>query len=439
MPPSTPEPAEPTPPLSVVLVEFSPSGGLFQFAFQLGDALAAAGHDVHLLTGPRPELSSQRPGLRLHPVLPTWHPTQGLDDPPLRRKLRRVVRAVRYHAAWGVTVRQLSRLRPDVVQFSAGRFPVDGLVASLLARRRSRPVLVQLAHAPVPFNEQRATGEVFRLNRVLARSLSAGYRSVDALLVLGERTAADLRAVWPDVTEVHVVPHGDEGVFASSAPTRASSGTTILFFGTMQAYKGLDTLLDAFSLVRTRRPSARLVIAGAPSGDTDLPGLRRRAAAIGGTEVRAGYVPMPDVAPLFSAARVVVAPYRYANASGVVALAQTFARPVVATTVGDLPAVVEDGATGLLVPPESPEALADALERLLDDDQLADRMGDAALHRSQSTAAWPLVAERVVAVYRGALARRPAGRPAAATTSGDGSTGAATLSGDGEQRPPAAP
>ena len=392
--------------LSVVLVEFSPSGGLFQFAFQLGDALAARGHRVDLLTGPRPELTSTRTGFRVLPVLPTWHPAEGLQDPPLRRKARRLLRAAQYHAAWLVTARQVVRRRPDVVQLSAARFPVDGLVMHLLSRRRERPALLQLAHAPVPFNEQRATGEVFRLNPVLARSLGLGYRSLDGVLVLGERTADDLRAVWPDVTRVHVVPHGDEGVFKTTDPTSAASGSTVLFFGTMQAYKGLDVLLDAFAMVRERRPDARLVVAGAPSGDTDLEGLRRRAAQVGGVEVRAGYVPMGEVAPLFERSRVVVAPYRYANASGVVALAQTFARPVVATTVGDLPSVVQDGVTGLLVPPESPEPLARALLRLLDDGALAADLGQAGRRRSEAESAWSEVAEHVEAVYRGALVTR---------------------------------
>ncbi len=67
----------------IVLVEFSPSGGLFQFAVQLGDALAAAGHRVELLTGPRPELGPTASWFRIRPVLPTWHP--GGDAAPLPR------------------------------------------------------------------------------------------------------------------------------------------------------------------------------------------------------------------------------------------------------------------------------------------------------------------------------------------------------------------
>ncbi|MGY1621445.1 glycosyltransferase family 4 protein [Geodermatophilus sp. SYSU D00965] len=391
----------------MTLVEFSPSGGLFQFAVQLGEALAARGHRVELLTGPRPELASRHPGLRIVPCLPTWHASEGAGDPPLKRRLRRVVRAGRYHLAWAVLLRRISRTRPDVVQFSGGRFPVDGVATAWLSRRRrgGRPVLVTLAHSPLPFNEQRATGEVLRQNRLLYASFGLGYRSVDSVVVLGDRSAKDLVTAWPDVEDVTVVPHGDEGVFLDQAPFPArQTGPEVLFFGTMQAYKGLDLLMEAFERVRAERPDARLVVAGAPSGDTDLDELRRSAARIGGVDLRAGYVPMGEVSALFQSARVVVAPYRYANASGVVELARTFGRPVVGTTVGDLPSVIAHEETGLLVPPGDVDALAAGLLRLLADADEAERMGAAGRARSAEGASWATVAERIEEVYRHSLA-----------------------------------
>ena len=397
--------------LKITLVEFSPSGGLFQFAVQLGEALADRGHEVELLTGPRPELSSRRPNFRIEPCLPTWHASEGAEDRRLKRRLRRVVRAGRYHLAWAVLLRRLARTRPDIVQFSGGRFPVDGLATAWLARRRraGRPVLISLAHSPLPFNEQRATGEVLRQSTILNASLGLAYRSVDSLIVLGEQSAADLRAGWPEVGDITVVPHGDEGIFLSEPPVPAGdTGPLVLFFGTLQAYKGLDLLLEAFGQVRAQRPEARLVIAGAPSGDTDLDALRRTADGIGGVEIRAGYVPMADVPALFQAARVVAAPYRYANASGVVELARTFGRPVVGTTVGDLPAVIDHEETGLLVPPGDAAALAAGLLRLLDRPDEAQRMGAAGAARSASGASWSTVAEQTEAVYLRAMAsRRP--------------------------------
>jgi glycosyltransferase involved in cell wall biosynthesis len=117
-----------------------------------------------------------------------------------------------------------------------------------------------------------------------------------------------------------------------------------------------------------------------------------------------------DAVPvLFDQARVVAAPYRYANASGVVELARTFSRPAVGTTVGDLPAVIADGETGLLVPPADPGAFASALVRLLADPVEAQRMGAAARARSAEGASWATVAERTEEVYRRALAPRGPG------------------------------
>ncbi|SET54973.1 glycosyltransferase family 4 protein [Geodermatophilus poikilotrophus] len=388
-------------------MEFNPSGGLFQFAVQLGEALADRGHRVELLTGPDPELPSRSPGLSILPVLPTWHPSEGAGDHPLRRRARRVRRAAQYHAAWLAVLRHVRRTRPDVVQFSGGRFPADGAVLALMARLTGRPALVTIAHSPLPFNEQRATGEVLRQNRLLYASFGLGYRSVDAVVVLGEQSAADLRAAWPDVDEVTVVPHGDEGVFLRGTPGPADgTDPVVLFFGTMQAYKGIDLLLEAFATVRARRPDARLVLAGAPSGDTDLEGLRSTAQRIGGVDFRAGYVPVEEVPVLFEQARVVAAPYRYANASGVVELARTFGRPTVGTRVGDLPAVIEHGETGLLVPPGDAGALAEALLDLLDRPEEARRMGEAGRSRSVTGASWATVAERIEEVHLRALARR---------------------------------
>jgi glycosyltransferase involved in cell wall biosynthesis len=75
------------------------------------------------------------------------------------------------------------------------------------------------------------------------------------------------------------------------------------------------------------------------------------------------YVPNEQVEPYFAAADVVVLPYVSATQSGVVQAAYQFERPVIATSVGGLPEVIDDGRTGLLVPPQDPEALAHAIRR----------------------------------------------------------------------------
>ena len=105
-------------------------------------------------------------------------------------------------------------------------------------------------------------------------------------------------------------------------------------------------------------------------------------------------MPVEQVAPLFGSARVAVLPYLAGYQSGVAHLAMTMGRPVVATTVGDLPSVVADGVTGATVPSGDPAALADAIEPLLDA-ALAERLGAAGRERVLEQSGWPVVAERV--------------------------------------------
>lgn len=393
--------------MNILLVEFSPSGGLYQFAFQLGEALARAGHAVQLLTGPDPELLPRTAGLSVLSTLPTWHPAEAVRPPGPVRAVRRVVRAGRHVAAWAVVDRHLRRTRPDVVLWGEWRFTLDGHLAAALARRhRARSVLADLAHTPLPFSEQRTRGPLHKRGLGLQSALASAYGLLDVVFVLGERSRADLLTAFPQVRRVEVVPHGDEGVFADGpVPDPGACGPRVLFFGTLARYKGLDLLLDAFVMVRRALPDAELLIAGAPV-DVDTAALTRRAEAVGGVELRLGYVPRDAVSSLFGAARVVVAPYLLANQSGVVHLAQTFGRPVVATDVGDLHVSVRPGQTGLLVPPGDAAALAGALQILLADPEQSTRMGAAGRRRLEAESSWDEVAARMARTWQELAAAR---------------------------------
>jgi glycosyltransferase involved in cell wall biosynthesis len=108
--------------------------------------------------------------------------------------------------------------------------------------------------------------------------------------------------------------------------------------------------------------------------------------------LQTGYVPVADVADYFARARCVVLPYKRSSQSGVAHLAFTMGRPVVATRVGDIPAVVGDEVSGLLVAPEDPAALAEAMIRLLTDAELAASMGKAGAQRLVDGASWDEIA-----------------------------------------------
>lgn len=401
---------------AIVLVEFSPSGGLFQFSAQLGDALAQHGHDVHLVTGPRPELTARHPRFVIHPVLPTWHPMDAAVRGDALRKLRRAVRGLRLGVAWVLLLVRLLRMQPEVVLWSNWPFSIDALGVLLARRALPRSILGMIAHEPRLVRNTDTTR--YKSGPVLNRALPAAWRRMDVVFVLGEQARTRLLESWQPRGPVIVIPHGDESALRGDRPVPAvvETGPVALFFGTWTTYKGIDVLLDSMSEVRRRVPDARLVLAGGVAG-VDLPALLSRAEEIGGVQARPGYVPREEIADLFGAARVVVTPYRRASQSGVAHLAYTFNRPVVATAVGDIPSVVRDGETGLLVPPGDPSALAEALIALMTDPERADRLGAAGGRWLAAEASWERVAEQVDAgldhadSYRASFPRR--GGPAA--------------------------
>ncbi|MGD9989903.1 glycosyltransferase family 4 protein [Pseudonocardia sp.] len=393
----------------VAFVEFPPAGGLYQFSAQLAAAMAERGHEVHLYTGPRPELVPQHPNLRVRPVLPTWHPADPKKIHPLLHKVRRVLRAGQLVVAWVVLLAFLARDRPGTVIWSNWRYTVDavGVLAARRLLRRARLGLI--SHEPVLHNQQNTT--VDRTGRVLDPTLAKAWASMDVVFVLGEEPRRRVLERWKVTCPVVVIPHGDENALRGDAPVPdvADTGPNVLFFGTWSAYKGIDVLLDAVPAIRAAVPDAKVVVAGAVYG-VDLPALQARADALG-VETHPGYVPAEQVPVLFGAARVVVTPYKRATQSGVVHLAYTFDRPVVATSVGELPSVVHDGETGLLVPPDDAPALAAAVVELLTDAERAHKMGLAGARWLTDVASWAAVAERMDAGLTEAdAARAGAGR-----------------------------
>jgi len=115
------------------------------------------------------------------------------------------------------------------------------------------------------------------------------------------------------------------------------------------------------------------------------------------------YIPNERVPEMFRRASIVVLPYIEATQSGVIPMAYTFARPVVATTVGSLPEIVDDGHTGLLVPPRDAQALADAIIRLLQDKPLRQQMGVNGHHKINTECAPDTVARQTLEVYQRAI------------------------------------
>lgn len=244
--------------------------------------------------------------------------------------------------------------------------------------------------------------------------MDLGFRRADQAIVHGQSLVAEVeRAVGLPSERVHVMPHVAIGEVPSlpeaTPPAAESDEPVVLFFGRIWAYKGLDYLIAAEPLISSRIPDVTIVIAG--QGE-ELDRYRRQMRNPDRFEIHNHWIGELERARLFRRSAVVVLPYTEATQSGVVPVAYTFGKPVVATSVGGLPDCVEHGRTGLLVPPRDAKALADAIVSLLADSERRHEMGAQGRARQARESNPAVIADALLDVYRQAIAvHRPRHHP----------------------------
>lgn len=314
-------------------------GGADQQILLLAQAMCARGHEVRIVAlAPLGAmgLEAQRAGI----------PTESLE---LRRGVGDVPRIV-------ALVRMLRAWRPDVLH--------SHMVHANLLARAVRPF------APVPalISTIHSINDGGRL-RLAAYRLTNGL--VDRVTIIS-RVAADrylsLRAVPAERLEV--VPNAVDTVRFRHLPearvaVRRELGLgddfTWLAVGRFEEPKDYPTMLAAFAELARARPTARLLLVGQGSLRDDVEALTR-AAGVGDRVHFLGV--RRDVPEIMSAADAYVLSSAWEGMPVVVLEAASVGLPVAATKVGGVPEVVQDGVTGLLVPPRTPSALAAAMERI---------------------------------------------------------------------------
>jgi glycosyltransferase involved in cell wall biosynthesis len=167
--------------------------------------------------------------------------------------------------------------------------------------------------------------------------------------------------VAPLIVTTFLPVHELGGAIPSRTDARRAlglKGNVALFFGHVRPFKGLDIALRAWRLLKT---DVTLVVAGEAwwKGEAEY---RELAKGLDNVRLDFRFIPDAEIATYFAAADVVLAPYRIEAQSGVALTAFHFGRPVIATNVGGLPEIIEEGGNGMLVPPEDPAALAKAVD-----------------------------------------------------------------------------
>lgn len=312
------------------------------------------------------------------------------DKPRLRQPIKQV-------ASVRELVAKIDDFQPDVVHFQQGHMWFNAALKKL-----KRYPLVITIHDP-----RHHAGDTVS-QKTPQWLIDYGFRKADHVIVHGKVLADQVHDLFEfSESRIHVIPHVAMGKPASHRETLDQSRCQeVLFFGRIYQYKGLQTLIAAEPLIAEQVAEFKIVIGG--TGD-DFDQYTSAMKNPDRFEIHNRWISDEERVGFFERASMVVLPYNEATQSGVVPVAFNHAKPVVATKVGALTECVDHERTGLLVPPNDPRSLADAIIRLLKNPQEAAEMGRAGkqmLDRDWSPA---VVARQTTEVYRQAIASHAAG------------------------------
>jgi D-inositol-3-phosphate glycosyltransferase len=188
---------------------------------------------------------------------------------------------------------------------------------------------------------------------------------------------------------------------------------TILFFGAITPYKGIEYLVEAFNHLLSRHHDYRLIIAGRPNNCEDywaaITEASREGVQKGRILLKGEYIPDGDTELYFKAADVLVLPYRHVYQSGVLCLGYSFGVPILAADVGSLKDEIVEGRSGFVFKPEDPGDLAATVERYFASDLYGNLSGRRQEIRDfgAENHSWDVVGQLTMSVYASLLRSAP--------------------------------
>ncbi|WP_187334704.1 glycosyltransferase family 4 protein [Novosphingopyxis iocasae] len=289
----------------------------------------------------------------------------------------------------------IARFRPDIVHVQEHPTRSMGLLARHLG---SKLPLVTTVHDPKPHSggdSEAADAFAHFYEELRGRS--------DGLIVHGQALIGMLAQTGVPRSKIRSIMHGVLRFGHQQANAAAASSIhahRLIFFGRVEAYKGLDTLLAANVIWRREGVPIKLLIAGT-GPDLDR---HRDAMRMPNITLMQSRIPQDALAGLVGGSLAAILPYHDATQSGVIASAFGAGRPVIATDVGALAEAVGDA--GLIVPPQDPEALAEAGRAIVENEGLRQQLERAVAARVEGPLGWDAIAAETAVFYRELLSDR---------------------------------
>ena len=297
-------------------------------------------------------------------------------------------------------VKKVKEFRPDIIHLFGG----GSMIVPFILPFIKRYPLVNTIFDPVPHLGQKNLCRIrfiLYLERKWANQIITDGEKLKEIFMKVHRIPEE---------KIKVVPLGEYDVAPFKKYEREDlkeDGNLILFFGRIWEYKGLEYLIKAEPLITKEVPNAKIIIAGRGEG---FKKYKKMMINKDNFIVYNHYISYEKGAELFQRCSVVALPYIESFMSGLIPLAYGFKKPLVTTDVGSHSEIVDDGITGFIVPPKDPEALAEAIVKLLKDERLRKEMGENAYRKLKEELSWDIVAEKTLEVYKKALLSKKEGK-----------------------------
>lgn len=291
--------------------------------------------------------------------------------------------------------------RKTIIHFQFFRGRLETFL--LLILRLFGVKIVKTAHNILPHEKNKTD---YFLNNIV-------YKSASALIVHSSFLKNKLLKNFNvNAHKVSVIPHGNfdfyfkdknqDGIYARNKINLKSDDNVLLFFGVIREYKGLDLLLDAFDSASEKVQKLKLIIAGNPFSSTLKEKYDRKINTLKySTNIIAHlkFIPSEKVSDYFHASDLVVLPYKNIDHSGIVHLAFSFGKPILATRVGDFEEVIENGKSGFLLDNNTAEDLSEKIKKVFDDKEKLQEVSKRVSSINKTKYSWARIALKTKRLY----------------------------------------
>jgi glycosyltransferase involved in cell wall biosynthesis len=355
--------------IAILVGVFPPKwfGGIEIATYNLASHLARKGHEVHVITSHDdglPDLSEEN-GFYVH------------------RVARLKIHIVGILPFWIRIYLLIRKIKPDVVHSQTTLYSIPAEAAKKFLK--------------IPYVVWGRGSEIYSPGRLLSIISKSPLQNADAVLALTEDMKREMQKVCP--REVSVIPNGISlEKFKVSSRYKKESTRTVIFVGRLHPVKGIQYLIEAMTIVHQKMPDTKLIIVGDGAERSRLE-KHVKELDLNDCIQFAGKVPQERIPEFMHQADIFVLPSLSEGFPSVLLEAMASGLPVIATSVGGIPELIDEGINGFLVNIKRPDEIADRILTLMQNDDIRKEMS--ANNREKAELfTWDMVADKVEMIYR---------------------------------------